>query len=145
MIQQDLFYKVVEMNDFDNVKLLLNEEGVDPSLHNNYALRLSSRLGYTNIVEILLKHKLVCYVDHIALAFVVASENGHLNVVKLLLKEKSYTPAIDGNDAIIKSYQNKHCDVVDFLWKDQRIKDTLINDNKEIYNELIQKDKIRMF
>ena len=46
------------------------------------------------------------------------------------------------------AFQNKHFDIVNILWQDQRVKDALKIDDKELYNELIKndiKEKIEVF
>ena len=55
----------------------------------------------------------------------------------------------DDNNYIIRfAYNEGYLDIVNLLWQDQRVKDTLENDDKELYNELIKndiKDKVEDF
>ena len=60
--------------------------------------------------------------------------------VKNLLKNKKVDPSYDDNWAIIFSSKKRLTDIVKLLWEDQIIKNTLKNDNIELYNKLIQQD-----
>ena len=140
MIKQKEFDSAIEKNDIEKFKLLIQDENVNPSCTHNYALRLSSKLGHTTIVKLLLNDKRVNYIDDICTAFCRASEYGHIEVVKILLTNKGFTPAINCNEAIIKSYHNGYDKVVQLLWQDVRIKNSLNEDDKELYGKLLKKD-----
>ena len=80
--------------------------------------------------------------------FYKAIENNNINNVKLLLNDKRVDPSDDNNWAIKLASQNGHVDIVNLLWQDQRIKNSLENDDKELYNKLIKndiKDKVKDF
>ena len=72
-----------------------------------------------------------------------AIKSNNIEDVKLLLNHSEVNPAYKDNWAIICAYYAKHTDIVNLLWQDQRIKDTLKNDDIDLYNELIKKDKIK--
>jgi hypothetical protein len=73
-----------------------------------------------------------------------------IELAALLLKDSSVDPASDNNWAIIDAHTNlrwtrgKYITYVkktlDFLWNEKRVKDSLKNDNIELYNILIKKD-----
>ena len=80
--------------------------------------------------------------------FYKAIKNNDINNVELLLKNEKINPSKDNNYAVQLASENGHIDIVNLLWQDQRVKDTLKVDDKELYNELIKndiKDKIEDF
>ena len=75
-------------------------------------------------------------------------KNNDINNVELLLKNEKINPSKDNNYAVQLASENGHIDIVNLLWQDQRVKDTLKVDDKELYNELIKndiKEKIEVF
>jgi hypothetical protein len=99
-------------------------------------------------LEILLKHK--DYTQSCQLEYDLRSAacKGQLEIIKLLLKYNDIKPNIGDNSIINFAYSRDKIDVVSFLWKHKIIKDTLQNDNLELYNKLISKDikdKINLF
>ena len=81
----ELFQRACEIGKTDIVKSLLPH--IDPSAHNNYAIRLASRFGHLEIVKILLQDSRVDPSAFNNYAIQWASENGHLEVVKFLLQD----------------------------------------------------------
>ena len=93
-----------------------------------------------NNVKLLLKNENVNPSKNNNWSIQLASENGHVDIVKLLLKDTRVNPSDSNNWAIQIASENGHFDIVNLLWQVQRVKDTLENDNKELYNELIKND-----
>jgi hypothetical protein len=148
MTKQEYFRKAVIDNDIAFVKALLTEPIFNLNLDKNWAFNYASQNGYTDIIELFLKDKKINITNDNSWAIGLASKNGHVDTVKLLLKESKINPSYDDNCAIIDSYQNNHTIIVLLLWQDTRIKNTLKNDNKELYNKLITKDiknKVKCF
>lgn len=79
------------------------------------------------------------------LAIVKASKLGYIDIVKLLLNDKRVNPADRSNLAIILAFENKYFEIGNLLWQDQRIKNSLENNNKQLYNKLIFQDNIEFF
>ena len=104
----------------DEVKRLM-QQGVDPSVENNYAIRLASDNGHLYVVRYLLKDKRVdpSHMNNYAIRF--SSENGHTDVVRELLKDPRVDPSADTNYAIGFASQYGHIDVVRELLKDPRV------------------------
>jgi hypothetical protein len=61
-------------------------------------------------------------------------------MVELLLENKELDPSNNKNYTILKAFKFKRYEIIDILWSDQRVKDTLKNDDFQKYKELIQKD-----
>ena len=77
-----------------------------------------------------------------------ASRNGNTEVVKLLSSDPSVYPAASANYAIVKASENGHSDVVNLLWKNKKVKETLKNNDLNLFNSLTQldiKEKIKSF
>lgn len=105
------------------VKLLLEDEQVDPSDDNNYALKLACESGHLEIVRLLLEDKRVdpsdSYYSYDSLA--IASEKGHLDIVELLIYDERADPSADNNMSIRLASKNGHLDIVDLLFYDERV------------------------
>jgi hypothetical protein len=76
------------------VERLLQDERVDPSADNNYAVRLAARDGHIAVVERLLQDERVdpSAGDNYAVRW--AAENGHLAVVERLLEDDRVDAAV---------------------------------------------------
>ena len=72
-------------------------------------------------------------------AFRFACDEGLFDIVRLLLENKMHDPCKIQNAAIYFAYEKKFHKIVQLLWNDKRVRNTLENDNVELYNELIQK------
>lgn len=67
----------------------------------------------------------------------VASELNNLKTVIFLLKDKRVNPADDYNYAILYTTDN---DIISLLWNDERVKKSLKNDGRDLYDELVMED-----
>ena len=67
-----------------------------------------------------------------------AVKRNRIKIVKLLIKDKNVDPSYCSNSAICNSFYRGYTDIIDFLIKDSRVKNTLKNDNLEIYNNLLK-------
>jgi hypothetical protein len=74
------------------VKLLLNDERVNPSGYNNYAIRYASENGHVDVVKLLLNDKRVDPGAQQQYALVSAARKGHMKVVKALLDDRRVAP-----------------------------------------------------
>ncbi len=77
-----------------------------------------------------------------------AAENGFFTIVKLLMEDKRVNPSASYNWSIKQAFENKHYDVVKYLWKLNEIKETLKENGKELYSQLISEDiknKVKVF
>lgn len=71
----------------ETVKLLLQDERVDPSSNNNYCIKLASANGHTEIVEILLQDPRINPSAGDNYALKMAVKNGHWEIAKMLLHD----------------------------------------------------------
>ena len=78
--------------------------------------------------------------NNIQKQFLQAIENNDIKNVKLLLNHPKVNPSDKDNWAIRYASIEGHYDIVNLLWQDQRVKNTLENDNEKLYNKLIKKD-----
>jgi ankyrin repeat protein len=69
------------------VKVLLEDERVDPATGNNFAIKMASEYGHLEVVKLLLEDRRADPAAESNDAVGSASREGHLEVVKLLLKE----------------------------------------------------------
>ena len=142
---QKQFLQAIENNDIKNVKLLLNHPKVNPSDKDNWAIRYASIEGHYDIIKLLLNNNRVnpAAINNWAIRY--ASIEGHYDIVKLLLNDHRVNPADLNNLAIIYSSMGGHYHIVNLLWQNKRVKNSLKKDNKELYNQLIKKDKVEIF
>jgi ankyrin repeat protein len=122
------------------VSFLLSYPKVDTTLINNYAFRRAVRNNHIDTAIVLLNDKRVDPSDANDYALIVAINNDSLDFIRLLLKEKSVNPAIRSNELITLAYQANKLELVKLLWTHQYVKDTLENDDKELYDIVIKID-----
>lgn len=117
----------VKARDIASVKKLLQDERIDPSAKNNYALKKACRKGFTRIVTLLLAHPKVDpgAEDNYAIKF--ASERGHAKVVRLLLAHEKVDPSSEDNRAIILACRYGHKKVVKLLLAHPKVDPTVDN------------------
>ena len=96
-------------------------------------------------VRLLLKDNNVNPADEQNWAIRYTSVFGYINFVKLLLKDKRVDPSDYANYAITHAYKNGHLNVVKLLWKDIRVKNTLQENDLQLYNKLMLQNKISEF
>jgi ankyrin repeat protein len=85
----------------EGVALLLQDGRADPTVANNYPIRVASEYGYTKIVSLLLQDGRAdpTVYDHYSLEW--ACHNGHIDIVSLLLEDGRVDPTVN-NDWIIR-------------------------------------------
>ena len=153
MTKQDEFNAAINFSQISKLKLLINDENVDPSYNNNNAIRFSSENGHTEIVELLLNDKRIdpAYDNNWAIQSAII--DGYISIVELLLADERVDPSDEMNYALLlaldyKQNNIKQNNIFNLLWKDKRIKNTLKNDNLELYNNLTRTEiekKVNLF
>lgn len=113
------FRNSIIKGDADALAILLYY--VDCSMDDNFAIRFSSRNGYSKIVEMLLKIPSVDPCANNNEAIIFASKNGHIQTVDLLLKDKRSDPSAINNKSLIDACFNGRVDVVKRLLLDNRV------------------------
>jgi ankyrin repeat protein len=103
----------------NNVKWLL-DQGIDPAADDNYAIKLASSNGHTEIVRLLLDDPRVDPAASANYAIKLASANGYTEVVKLLLDDPRVDPSANDNYAIHAASLMGHTYVVKLLSGDPR-------------------------
>ena len=121
------------------IKILLTHNKIDPSMNDNFAIRYASHNGHLSIVEKLLKDERVDPSADNNFAIQYASHNGHLSIVERLLKDERVDPSADNNLTVRLALVNCHLQVIDRLLKDERVKNTLSEEEKNIYKKMISK------
>ncbi len=75
--------------------------------------------------------------------FYVSIKNNNIENIIFFLNNSRFNPATNRNNGIRMAADNELYNIVNLLWQDQRVKNTLKIDDIDLYNELIQKDKIK--
>jgi hypothetical protein len=133
----------IQNGHFEVVKLLVNDKRVQDSLEKDTlsnALLSAIHKRKLNVFEHLLTHTEVNPSKNNNHSIILASREGLIGFMELLLNDPRVNPSDDKNAAIHLAYYNKHDDCIALLWSDKRVRNTLLNDFPDIYNELIQKD-----
>ncbi len=121
-------------NDFNKVfHLLLQDNRVDPSAEDNFAIRDTSTNGKTELVKLLLQDNRVDPSARKNEAIINACMYGEIEVIKLLLQDKRADPSDCDNKAIKRASKKGEIEVVALLLKDKRV-DPSADDNKAIQN-----------
>ncbi len=143
-IEEKLFNSV-KNNNIKNVKFILNDKSITlPEDFNiNSSLRLAIEYGYSDIVKTFLNDGRIKPCSSSIPLFYLAVKFNQFDIVKILLDDKRLDPSKDSNMFIISAYENGYSGIVNLLWQDQRVKSSLKDVCFELYDELIQKDKIK--
>ena len=109
-------FEIIDLNteNFEAVRLLLQDNRVDPSADNNYAIRKASENGHTEIVKLLLQDYRVNPADVNNYAICSTSLNGHTEIVKLLLQDNRVNSS-NLNGVIVWASGKNHTEIVKLL------------------------------
>jgi len=111
----ETFKSILTDANIELVQLFLKLTDIDPSADDNYAIRIASENGQTDVVKVLLADSRLSPDNPSAddnYAICIASSNGHTDVVKVLLADPRVDPSADDNYAIRIASENGHTDVV---------------------------------
>jgi ankyrin repeat protein len=125
---------------------LLQDERVDPSIEDNFAIRFASERGYKEIVKLLLQGTKRSYYNSDCIAFISfnivlncllddrvdpsakgnsplgnACESGQLEIVEVLLQDGRIDPSAQNNWAIQESSRGGYKEIVKLLLQDERV------------------------
>jgi ankyrin repeat protein len=116
----------------EQIRLLLQDGRVDPSVENNQAIIDASKHGNLEVVKLLLQDRRVnpSAQDNKALRDTVGfyawySSEIRLEIVKLLLQDKRVDPSCRNNEAIKIAASKNRWDIVELLLSDERVLSTL--------------------
>jgi ankyrin repeat protein len=142
------FQTALHDNDIKKVKLLISNGNVDPSYRYDYPIKITSRLGYIDIVKFLLKQPKVNPAGNNNYPLIFAIENGHTNIVNILLEDIRISPSKQIIPAINEAYNDNDIQMLKLIYENTEIITTVRNNDIELYNNIIQKNvkqKIRSF
>ncbi len=138
--KNELFRLAAELGYIDIATLLINKKSVNPNDKAHIAIRNAAEQGHIEIVKLILNHKKFIYSDKITYAIVFAIRQEHYDIAYLLINDKRI-PLDKYENAIIKTAFNyKLEDMIDLIWKDKAVRNTLINDDNELYNIFTQQN-----
>ncbi|ORY27606.1 hypothetical protein BCR33DRAFT_725480 [Rhizoclosmatium globosum] len=102
-------------------KVLLADPRVDP----NRAIPAVVLLGWTDLLELLLKHERVDPSQVGSEAVIEAIQSGgSMNCVRLLLADSRVDPSQNDNEALLTAVQSQNKDVLGLLLRDSRVRTT---------------------
>jgi hypothetical protein len=113
-------------SDITLLKICL-DNGFDPSVKYNFAIRWAAPNGHLDTVKLLLQDNRVDPSDGGNYAIQGAADNGHLEVVKLLLQDHRVDPSDNDNYAIRWAARNRHLEVVKLLLQNDRVDPNTMN------------------
>ena len=99
----------------DIVQLFLEEDALDPDLHNNSALIAACEHGQTEVVQFLLGTGRTDPRDQDNLCIRLACQNGHLGVLQRLLLDPRVNPVVEDNFPVLSAADHGHIDIVRVL------------------------------
>jgi ankyrin repeat protein len=115
----------------DVVRVLLSDARIDPTVDENYAIRIAADRGHVDVVRVLLSDPRVDPAAEHNHAIGFAAFNGHCDVVRVLLSDSRIDPGADDNFAIRYAALSGHVDIVRILVSDSRA-DPTAGDNHAI-------------
>jgi hypothetical protein len=145
---QTKFHKAIMRRNTNEVKFFLKNKDLDPTYHQNKAIRIATQHGYIEIVQALLNDPRIDPTEWNDFALGTNAVKGNFEMLTLLINDKRIDPTVQKNQSIYTCYKFKHMDSVLLFWNQQSVKDTLKNDHPSLYNELIKEDikeKIKYF
>jgi hypothetical protein len=74
------------------------------------------------------------------MAVMDAAEHGFFDILSLLLNDSRVNPSDQNNFAIIYANDNSNNQIVEILWRHKAVKESLKNDDNELYEKLTKKD-----
>jgi hypothetical protein len=122
------------------VKFAITNLNFSINFEKNIPIRLAAKYGHTEVFKLLLDDPRVDPSDDFDYAIQAASKNGHCAILNYLLKDKRVDPLRENNWAIKNANQHKQLSSVLILWNDPRVKNTLRQDDFDLFNQLIKKD-----
>jgi len=111
--------RAVKNNEYTLTKILLNAISDHDVLSQNMDITFEEFINYCIITSV---------------------ENSHFDILYLLIEDPRVDSSYLNNFAINKAYKAKQYNLVNLLWKEKQIKETLVNDNLNLYQKLIPKD-----
>ena len=118
MNRERRLFEACKTGRIETVKRLIEEEGVDPSAHNNDAVIWAAWNGHIKVVKYLCSLPIEKGVDPSAmdnLAVRGAAQDGHLDVVKYLCSLSSVDPSAWDNDAVSHAAGKGYLEIVKYL------------------------------
>jgi hypothetical protein len=144
------FFGAVKGNHINCVEFFMNYPYCDPSWHNNFAITSAVNNNYIDIINLLLRDKRTdpSVKDNWCLS--TAIRNKKIEALEILLNDSRINPATPKNRNIQEAilYFENDKSINQLIWSDQRVKDTLKEDNLTLYNNFMSldiKSKIREF
>lgn len=124
--QTQLFLKACKYGHTETVQNCINN-GVDPSLLNNQAIRFATRHGHTQITKLLLTDPRVDPAEYESEALWWAAEKGNTQVVALLLQDQRIDPTTLKNYAIRSASLQGYTQIIKLLLTHPRVNPTAQN------------------
>ena len=140
MTKQEEFMRAINNNDLSTVMTYFNNEEID--IKDSFILimfRIACQIGHTEIIRFLLKDGRIdpAHGDNHHLQLSVLYDQ--YDIVELLLLDDRIDPSAQNNNAIYNA-GHRNDKMRKILWKDQRIKDSLLIYNTDLYNEFTKRD-----
>jgi hypothetical protein len=143
MDNETYFENAIEQFDNETIIKLFNTSTFNPAYKNNKALDVAVECCNLEAIELLLTDERVHARNQGGHFIIWAARQGFVTIVISLLKDPEIDPTFDGNSAIGTAHLNEMDEVVNLLWENKKVKNSLQNNYKHIYNELITKDTIK--
>lgn len=124
----DEFFNACREGDLTQIQRSL-EQGVDPSMESNKAIRMASAWGYVDIVKLLLQDSRVDPTVFFNYALRWACNYRHLKVIEALLQDGRADPTVWNNEPLYMASVYGHIAVVSLLLQDGRVEPTDISIN----------------
>jgi hypothetical protein len=135
----ELLKKAIEKKQIDIVNFILNEEEYNPFIGKNDLIGVSIEKGFDCAVKSLLLSKYFnpsFNFDVHLFDFIVGEK---IELIKIVLKNKNIDLTRNENILINYADSNDMEEIVDLLFKNKKVKNTLMNNNIELYNKLNKK------
>jgi len=116
------------------------KRSVDPSVDDNYPIKIASESGNTEVVKLLLSDPRVDPTVNNNGVIKRAAKNGHVKVVKILLDDGRIDPTTQDNYALQWSSRYCHTDVVKLLLADSRVRNSLSDAQLQKYQSSLDDD-----
>jgi ankyrin repeat protein len=138
----DVFFWAVRNGFTEIVKLLLEDDSIDPAMMDNDSIAEACCKGHLEIVKLLLNDLRVDPSANDQLAIRFAASEGHFEIVELLLKDPRIDPSAYDDEALIEACSEGHLRVVELLLQDERVDPS--NDDNHAINAASRKGHVEI-
>jgi hypothetical protein len=108
-----IFRKIITINDYNTIELILKKPKVNPSTEGNFSLRHASARGYTEIIKLLINDTRT-YIEN-SVPILNAAREGELEIVTMFLDSPKFHKVLNDKAILTNACFSKNFELVKLL------------------------------